>query len=197
MIQDLILKQYDVNLDWDGGNYPEDFYAPEEFSLADHECLVEGINEMIDKEGRVFVEIGVSRSGDKSSTVSILKYKKDSDYFFGIDLDDKSYLTGSNVHTIRCSSSQIDHVMSIIEEKTGKREIDFLHIDGWHSINQCIVDWLYTNYMKSGGIILMHDTNYHPGPVALCEMIDQTKYKLDRRLVGSKCDFGVTKVTKL
>jgi len=44
--------------------------------------------------------------------------------------------------------------------------IDFLFIDGWHSVNQRLADWRYVERLSPGGVVVMHDTNVHPGPVA-------------------------------
>jgi len=73
-----------------------------------------------------------------------------------------------------------------------KIKIDYLFIDGWHSILQVLVDWEYTRAVKDG-IICFHDTNYHPGPKRFIE-----KLNLDRFSVEKKCplDYGITLIRR-
>jgi len=55
-------------------------------------------------------------------------------------------------------------------------EFDFIFIDGWHSINQVLADWEYTNLLTDGGIVGFHDTSCHPGPHNFIKSLDKSKW---------------------
>tara|TARA_R110000822_G_scaffold13216_1_gene47070 strand:- start:693 stop:1121 length:429 start_codon:yes stop_codon:yes gene_type:complete len=90
---------------------------------------------------KVIVEIGVHRNGQESSTHCFLNNKKRETVYLGVDLDDKSFLNNeeNNVHTIICDSSNYDLIVSRLND-IGVNHIDYLFIDGWHSINQVCAD---------------------------------------------------------
>ncbi len=76
------------------------------------------------------------------------------------------------------------------------KEIDFLFIDGWHSINMVINDWLYTEKLSKNGIVGFHDTNRHPGPFYVFEAIDENlyyKYKYFEELEDWGISFAIKK----
>ena len=135
---------------------------------------------------KVIVEIGVDRIGNgQSSTRLFLDNKRPETYYFGIDIEDKSYLDDpdKNIYTIKRDSSECLHVVSKLSQvlwmEMDKIEIDYLFIDGYHSINQMLVDWEYSQLVK-GGIIGIHDTNSHPGPSRFVESLDQSRFIIDR-----------------
>ena len=114
---------------------------------------------------KVIVEIGVCRNGKDSSTYVFLNNKKENTLYLGVDLMDKSFLNDAvkNIHTLQTDSSNYEQVVSKLRG-LGVDEIDYLFIDGWHSINQVYKDWEYTNILSKNGIVGFHDINYHPGP---------------------------------
>ena len=134
----------------------------------------------------IILEIGVDRiGGGMSSTSVFLDNKKPETYYFGVDLEDKSYLDDhdKNIYTIKMDSSDCLHVMSKISQilwaEMDKIEVEYLFIDGYHSINQILVDWEYSQLVK-GGIIGIHDTNSHPGPSRFVENLDRSRYIVDQ-----------------
>lgn len=154
-------------------------------------------NEVMEKiiqenpDAKLIVEIGVDRSSrvgngagpDKnvSSTMTILANKSKDTYYLGIDLDDKSYLANvdENIYTLRCNSHQQDLVRKVIDQ-LGFSHIDILFIDGWHSIDTVINDWLYIDILAPKGIVMFHDIQHHPGPREVFEAIDEKMFNKEK-----------------
>jgi predicted O-methyltransferase YrrM len=61
---------------------------------------------------------------------------------------------------------------------TDKVKFDFIFIDGWHSINQVLRDWEYTNLLSDNGVVGFHDVSCHPGPKAFINALDATKWEI-------------------
>lgn len=136
----------------------------EEFSSCNREVLIEKFLK-IKEQSRAILEIGVCRNAEKSSTYCFLDNKLNETAYVGIDLQDKSFLNNAEkrIHTICGNSSDVDqHIKTM--ESWGITELDFIFIDGWHSINQVLTDWEYTKILSPRGIVAFHDTNEHPGP---------------------------------
>jgi len=136
----------------------------EEFSLCNRAELIKKFLK-IKEQSRAILEIGVCRNAEKSSTYCFLDNKLNETAYVGIDLQDKSFLNNAEkrIHTICGNSSDVDqHIKTM--ELWGITELDFIFIDGWHSINQVLIDWEYTKILSPGGIVALHDTNEHPGP---------------------------------
>ena len=114
---------------------------------------------------KAILEIGVCRNKEDSITHIFLDNKLDDTIYVGIDLDDKTFLNDSdkNIWTIQGSSSSVPEAMEIFKD-LGITEFGFIFIDGWHSINQVLTDWEYTQILSPDGIVGLHDTSTHPGP---------------------------------
>jgi hypothetical protein len=78
----------------------------------------------------------------------------------------------------------------------GHEQIDFMFVDGWHSINQVIKEWKYWEKMAPNAVMAFHDTNYHPGPVALLDAIDTDIFSVEYFGRG-EADWGVGVVQRL
>lgn len=143
------------------------------------------------------MEIGVSRNGEGSFTRAMLDNKPDDIKYLGIDLDDKSYLNSieKNIFTLKENSFNQESVRNYMKE-IEMENISILFIDGWHSVNACINDWLYSDLLSDNGIVIFHDTNYHPGPRVIIESIDRTKFKVERYFTDED-DYGITIAYKL
>jgi len=143
------------------------------------------------------LEIGVSRNGPGSFTNAMLTNKPDSIPYLGVDTNDKSYLDDSlkNIHTIQTSSEE----QSIVRQKLvdiNIKEISLLFIDGWHSVNTVLNDWLYCDLLSDNGAVFLHDTNFHPGPVVLLDAIDTNIFQINKYFIDQD-DYGLTIVTKI
>jgi predicted O-methyltransferase YrrM len=130
---------------------------------------------------RCIVEIGVSRSKrfNNTSTSIFLNNKRDDTHYLGIDIEDKTYLNNIdlNINTIQTRSEHIDVVMEKLNSM-GVDRIDFLFIDGWHSINQVLAEWEYTKLLSDTGVVGFHDTAYHPGPHFFINNLNQDKWNV-------------------
>jgi hypothetical protein len=124
------------------------------------------------------LEIGVEQNPEnETSTSAILNYKSNTVKYFGVDINDKEFLYDPerNIFPIKSDSSDYYYVKDVMENN-GVTELDFIFIDGWHSINQVLKDWEYTKLLSPKGIVGFHDINYHPGPNRFFEAIDETKW---------------------
>jgi len=151
----------------------------------------------------VILEIGVNRiirdgggtEEGKSFSALMTRSKKKSAKYFGIDVIDKTYMNDleNNVYLIHNDSSNYSTNLSFLKSH-GVKKIDFLFIDGWHSINQVIRDWEYTNLLSDHGVVAFHDTNYHPGPKQFCSALNREKWNVDYHCLGD--DWGIAFATK-
>lgn len=130
---------------------------------------------------RACMEIGVNRNGERSFTQLMLKNRPQGSFYLGIDLDDKSELNdaAANTWTLQCNSHEQARVRAFLAEH-GIVQLDLLFIDGWHSVNTTINDWLYADLLSPHGVVVVHDTNYHPGDIALVEAVDRNCYDVQR-----------------
>jgi hypothetical protein len=146
---------------------------------------------------KCIVEIGVHRNTyEQSSTSVFLNNKLDSTIYIGVDTSNKSFLDNpaKNVYTIECSSSHYHKIYNKMAELAVK-DIDFLFIDGWHSVNQVYKDWHYVSRVSKYGIIGMHDTNYHPGPVEILAAVDTDIFRIDKYCEVDN-DWGISFIRK-
>ena len=172
-------------------------YGGAEFSLDNRKAL---LNELLKVKNTThnIVEIGVARlirtnhspednsityettiPFTDSSTSIFLKTKKDSTKYLGIDIEDKTHLESykPNIYTLKAKSEDYEVVSNKMKE-IEMESIDFLFIDGWHSINQVIDELWYLQFMKPGGVIGFHDVNHHPGPKAVLEALNPNLFKV-------------------
>jgi cephalosporin hydroxylase len=166
----------------------------QEFSIDNQEILKKHLDEQINKKDKiVIVEIGVNRNGYVVSSTSVfLDNKRHNDIYIGIDIEDKSVLNDNdkNIFTIHSSSNNIEFVFAYLKNM-GIESIDILMIDGYHSINQVYFEWEnYTPLLSSDGIVVMHDTNSHPGPYFLMKSIDINQYDVYKYL-NDVVDWGI------
>lgn len=161
-------------------------------SDANQEALLNKFLAIKDK-CRAILEIGVSREGPDAFTNIFLKNKKPDTIYVGIDTEYKGHLNNpqEKVFTIQDSSSNFDNCLAKIKS-FGVEEFDFIFIDGWHSINQILADWEYTRLLSNYGIVGLHDTQYHPGPVRLVKYLDQNKWDVsESQVINNPRDWGI------
>jgi hypothetical protein len=142
---------------------------------------------------RTIVEIGVDRNGGRTSTRTILDNKHGDALYLGIDVENKSHLNNpaNNVHTLQMRS---ENTVLIINElrRLGKGSIDFLFIDGWHSIVQVCADWELTTILSKHGVVGFHDTAYHPGPHLFVKNLNRTKWDVIENACSDNAnDYGI------
>lgn len=124
---------------------------------------------------KAILEIGVCRNGEGSFTHVFLKHKRPETVYIGVDINDKSFLDNpaQNIFTIQSDSSNYNKIIEFCNSKKIE-ELDFIFIDGWHSINQVLRDWEYTNILSDKGIVGFHDTAYHFGPKRFIENLNSS-----------------------
>lgn len=148
---------------------------------------------------RAILDIGIHRqaNGARSLTEIFLQNKFDSTIYVGIDVEDRTYLNNpaKNIFTIKADSSDYEANMQLIKS-LGIIEFDFIFIDGWHSINQCLKDWEYTNILSDHGIVGFHDTRVHPGPQRFLAALDTNKWHVEHNVCNTGSDWGIGFVKK-
>jgi hypothetical protein len=161
-----------------------------EFTQANHDALQQAIDKC-KSPPKYFMEIGVCRNGHHSSTHTILKNVPEGGIYLGVDIADKSFLNNESkgIHTIQTSSSNYDLVVDRLKS-LGVDKLDFLFIDGWHSINQVLMDWEFSRIVSDGGVIAFHDTTSHPGPYYFINNLDRNKWEVFPNLCPSDHGFG-------
>jgi hypothetical protein len=142
------------------------------------------------------LEIGVNHNATPTAMTStnlFLSLKKKNTVYLGVDINDKSYLNNPSeyVYTMQKDSSLIHDVMSYAST-IGVNQFDFIFIDGWHSINQVLREWEYTSWLSPHGIVGIHDTAVHPGPVMLVKHLDRSRWDVLENSCGfAHHDFGI------
>ena len=177
-------------------------WPPDSLGLGVKEISIDNFSTVVDivkKLGarcNTIVEIGVNRNDIHSITQAFLGNKSKDCVYIGIDLDDKSYLNNSenNVFTIKENSHNHDYIRNAIKN-IGRSSIDILMIDGWHSVNTCVNDWKYVDLLSDHGVVLMHDTNCHPGTIALYNAIDESMFDKSRVCLSDN-DMGMAIIWK-
>lgn len=173
---------------WDGGVTP----IAREFSDCNMQTIDKVVAELGDKLKAV-MEIGVDRvSQNDSISKHVFNNRPLGSFYLGIDIEDKSYLNNeaTNTWTLQCNSHEQDKIREFLKSKN-IQELDLLVIDGWHSVNTTINDWKYADLLSPHGIVVVHDTNYHPGDIALLEAVDESLFDIDRACIDPS-DSGLT-----
>jgi hypothetical protein len=167
-------------------------YNSVEFTLCNHNALERALNEC-GSQLKYVLEIGVCRNGNQSSTYTILKYlsKYNDSVYLGVDIEDKSFLNDQTkgIFTIKENSSNYENIKNKLDELK-INELDFIFIDGWHSINQVLDDWEYTRLLRGGGVVAFHDVTSHPGPHFFIKNINTDKWKVVGNLCSQDHGFG-------
>lgn len=168
----------------------------EEFSPCNREVLLRELATV--PENGVIVEVGIARNGELSSTCALINNRLPGVKYIGIDIKtyDYPFLNKPDVHVFQMDSSDTATIMQRVWEISGKYTIDLLHIDGWHSVNQILRDWLLIEYLAPNGVALFHDTNYHPGPTALFASIDTRMFTV-KKYCENEHDYGIGVVRRL
>ena len=144
-----------------------------QFSTCNGKVLLDIIRSK--PEATLIVEIGTASTYKNSSTNIFINNKTKDCCFYTIDIAARNcFSTGvDNNWIITCDSTGDE-----IKERLKGRFIDILFIDGDHSINKVFAEYeFYLSYMKDDGIIVLHDTTMHPGPLLLMEAIDTNVFK--------------------
>jgi len=159
------------------------------------DCNLETMRMLVSELGdrcQAIMEIGVNRNGDRSMSQVLMGGKPASCIYVGVDLNDKSHLDDAsrNIHTLMSNSHDQAAVRSFLAAK-GVAQLDLLFIDGWHSVNTTINDWMYADMLSPHGIVAIHDSNTHPGDIALHEAVDAALFDKRRYCLGHDSGIAV------
>jgi hypothetical protein len=185
-----------MNVSW---NIPPDQAGPySHFTLDNHRALQFSIDNFKQRTGRplrTILEIGVGikffMDHGSASTSTLLKNLDADGKYLGIDIQDSSHVHDPNkgIHTMIVRSEDIATVRKKMLE-IGINEIDYLFIDGWHSINQVLKEWEYTQFLSPGAVVGWHDTKAHPGPYLFLRNLDKNKWVSYENLCPNDYGFG-------
>jgi len=144
-------------------------------------AIVIGEIERLGDRYKACMDIGVARNGERSMSHRYHGLKPKGAVYVGVDVEDKSFLNNpdENIWTIQANSHEQDRIRSFLKEK-GVDKLDILAIDGWHSVNTTMNDWRYADLLSDHGVVIVHDTNHHPGDIALCEAVDENLFDIIR-----------------
>jgi hypothetical protein len=184
-------NESDNDVDW-----PRWFDVSNEILTEISDANKEALDDILSKVNvKNVIEIGIARNGARSFTTQLIYAKKG--IYCGIDIEDKTFLNDglNRVYTIRNNS----HDQSTIRfhlNGIGLKKCSVLFIDGWHSVNTVINDWKYTDLLDDKGVVIFHDTNYHPGPKLIVDAIDRSMYRVVKYCDGG-FDWGISAAYKL
>lgn len=170
---------------------PFGWTAIQEISECNREIVKQAV-EHLGTDLRAAMEIGVDRSNERSMSRIIMEQRPTGSFYLGIDINDKSYLNNAedNTWTLQCNSHDQTTIRDFLASQN-ITQLDLLFIDGWHSVNTCVNDWRYTDLIRPGGIVLLHDSNGHPGCAALFDAVDDALYD-KKRYCTEDTDFGIS-----
>jgi hypothetical protein len=144
----------------------------------------------------VIVEIGVADYLAWTVSLDLMHNKPPGAVYIGIDKVDRRHYQDQErgIHVICCDSANRQPCFDLLDSLE-RQYIDLLFIDGWHSVNQCLADWRYTERLAPNGTVLIHDTNHHPGPAALLAAIDPAQWD-KRQACPDPNDYGIAVVRR-
>jgi len=201
IIKEHFVKDFRTGTPYDDTDTPEHWptspkWDGREFSACNQAALLEWIEKI---KPQTIVEIGVARLETNkytdTSTAVFLKHKHPDCTYVGIDISDRSFVRplAPNVHTLQINSTDMLGVCTGLSYLKVK-QIDFLFIDGWHSINNVIREFEYADLLSENGVIGLHDTNLHPGPRLAVENINRKKWNVHQYCPD---DWGITFLTRV
>jgi hypothetical protein len=158
-------------------------YVPTEVSQLNLSALDLFMGHCVPENGLI-VEIGVWRdpnSQTMTSTQLFLEKKKDGTHYLGIDIQDRPHVRNyrPNCEILVMDSGNTPFISRYIQEKYQK-PIDFLFIDGLHSLEQVQKELALIYSVKKGGVIGFHDISAHCGPNMWMQAFDPEKFEIHK-----------------
>ena len=133
----------------------------------------------VKENAKLIVEIGVVPNLTVPNSSSYFLYEKPNDcVYLGIDICDRSYVEqiAPNAHFLQVDSKDTGRIVEEINKYGG--QIDFLFIDGLHTIEQVKYELALIPSVRKGGIIGFHDTMIHIGPNVWMKAFDPAKFTI-------------------
>lgn len=138
------------------------------------------------------LEFGAWKDGYRSATRIILEQKSTSTKYFGVSEVDVSHLNNDNdVNTIQRTESNYIDILDVASAK-GVTSFNVIIFDVEASVNQMLEFWTVTSLLAPGGMIVLHDVHYHPGPKTLLENLDPDKFEIVTRCTDKIMDYGIS-----
>jgi hypothetical protein len=175
------------------------YKIPAEFSKK-NKLVLRDVIRKLGKDYKYVLEVGIARSQESSSTYEILTTKPEDTAYVGIDLNPaciefvKEWNIPNTYPFLLNSGHFEDIVFSLHSLKFP--HLDLLLIDGNHCANQVYLDFELASLVRVGGYVVLHDTNYHPGPSLLLECIDPTVFEIEKHCEGER-DWGITTLKRI
>ncbi len=142
------------------------------------------------------LEFGAWRDGFRSATRIILEQKSSSTKYFGVSYVDATNLNNDDdVNIIQRNVVDYSDILDVASTK-GVTAFDVIVFDIEASVNQMLEFWTHTSLLAPGGLIIVHDVHYHPGPKALVENLDPNKFNIEIRCCDKVMDYGIAFITR-
>lgn len=145
----------------------------------------------------VIVEIGVGfpPSFDRSATKLLIDHvKAQGGRYLGIDIADRASQVRAEAYdgaTFLQVDTKASGTVAWVAEALAGRPIDFLFIDGDHSINGILADWELTALLAPHACVGFHDTAYHPGPYLFTRALNEARWHVLPNVIDDPDDWGV------
>lgn len=137
------------------------------------------------------LEFGAWKDGFRSATRIILESKSASTKYFGVsEVDITNLDNGNDVNAIQRNQADYGDIITLASSK-GTSTFDVIIFDVEASINQMLEFWTYTELLSPGGMVVVHDVHYHPGPKTLVENLDPDKFTVEIRCIDKIMDYGL------
>ena len=142
------------------------------------------------------LEFGAWKDGFRSATRIIMEQKSANTKYFGVSTVDITALNNNNdIFTLQRDIANYGEIVNLAYAKN-VTAFDVILFDVEGSINQMLDFWTYTSLLAPGGLIVLHDVHYHPGPKALIENLDPNKFNIEVRCCDKKMDYGIAFITR-
>ena len=137
-----------------------------QFSEQNGNALVEALNSI--DQCKLIVELGTATIYENSSTATILKNKPEGCDFVTIDRNDTIpwlWPRDNSGFYKKTGDTRDEEIIDNFMKERGHDKIDFLFIDGDHSVATVLKEWeIYVDKLSANGIVMFHDIACHPGP---------------------------------
>jgi cephalosporin hydroxylase len=171
-----------------GGPYP-----PREVSLESYELVKQELLKY--KDCKAILEIGIFQN-IKGFSYLLSMEKDPKTIYVGLDKDERRYLGQpvDNIFILKSDSADREFVKSELR-KLGVDKLSILFIDGFHSVNMVLNDFKYSELVEPGGLVILHDTNFHPGPNLVYQAVDENVFEKELYF-DNPSDYGLAILRK-
>jgi hypothetical protein len=142
------------------------------------------------------LEFGAWKDGFRSLTRIVLESKSSETKYFGVSDVDVSHVNNDvDTFAIQRGMASYGDIVGLASFN-GVTSFDVIIFEAQSSINQMLEFWTYTSLLAPGGLIVVHDVHYHPGPKTLIENLARDKFDVDIRCTDKIMDYGIAFITR-